>query len=379
MLPIQRKISNYNFSSRNGNSIKYIVLHYTGNKGDTAKNNVDYFYNGDRSSSAHYFVDDTSIWQSVEEYNSAWAIGGGTSYGATNRNSISIEMCCGSNGQVTAETENNALELTRHLMSKYNVPISNVIRHYDCNSIRKVCPNWSSNNWSRWNEFKNKLNGGTTNSSNTSSCVSLSEAKKYVGNRTTELQTKLKQVGYNLAVDGDFGQNTYNCLVDFQFRNGLKVDALAGDSTFDKLDEVIKSKEQPVQEKPKLSVIYQSHVQNVGWQKEVKNDEISGTIGEGKQLEAFIVRFSDDSLTDKIKIQAHVNNIGDDIEVKGAHVVGTVGMGRGIEAIKIDSPIPLDISVHVENIGWMPPVRENVWAGTTGKGLSIQAIKIRIR
>ena len=36
MLPIQRKISSYNYSTRNGNSVKYIVLHYTGNKGDTA-------------------------------------------------------------------------------------------------------------------------------------------------------------------------------------------------------------------------------------------------------------------------------------------------------------------------------------------------------
>ena len=53
MLSIERKISSYNYSSRNGNSIKYITLHYTGNKGDTAKNNVDYFYGGDRSASAH--------------------------------------------------------------------------------------------------------------------------------------------------------------------------------------------------------------------------------------------------------------------------------------------------------------------------------------
>ena len=77
MLSIERKISSYNYSSRNGNSIKYITLHYTGNKGDTAKNNVDYFYGGDRSASAHYFVDDNSIWQSVEDYNSAWAVGDG--------------------------------------------------------------------------------------------------------------------------------------------------------------------------------------------------------------------------------------------------------------------------------------------------------------
>ena len=49
MPTVVRMISKYNYSSRNGNSVKYIVLHYTANKGDTAKNNVDYFYGGDRS------------------------------------------------------------------------------------------------------------------------------------------------------------------------------------------------------------------------------------------------------------------------------------------------------------------------------------------
>lgn len=157
MLSIERKISSYNYSSRNGNSIKYITLHYTGNKGDTAKNNVDYFYGGDRSASAHYFVDDNSVWQSVEDYNSAWAVGDGKgAYGITNQNSISIEMCCNSIGVISEKTETNALELVKYLMSKYNISISNIVRHYDAS--RKICPNWSADNWSRWITFKNKLN-----------------------------------------------------------------------------------------------------------------------------------------------------------------------------------------------------------------------------
>lgn len=157
MLSIERKISSYNYSSRNGNSIKYITLHYTGNKGDTAKNNVDYFYGGDRSASAHYFVDDNSVWQSVEDYNSAWAVGDGKgAYGITNQNSISIEMCCNSSGVISEKTETNALELVKYLMSKYNISISNIVRHYDAS--RKICPNWSADNWSRWITFKNKLN-----------------------------------------------------------------------------------------------------------------------------------------------------------------------------------------------------------------------------
>ena len=157
MLPIQRKISNYNYSSRNSNSIKYIVLHYTGNKGDTALDNVTYFSNGDRNASAHYFVDDNSIWQSVEESNSAWAVGDGKgAYGITNQNSISIEMCCNTSGVISETTENNALELVKYLQNKYNIANNNVVRHYDAS--RKKCPkSFMKNNWCKWYEFKRTL------------------------------------------------------------------------------------------------------------------------------------------------------------------------------------------------------------------------------
>ena len=43
MLTIQKMISDYNFSSRQGSDIEYLIFHYTGNKGDTALNNVKYF------------------------------------------------------------------------------------------------------------------------------------------------------------------------------------------------------------------------------------------------------------------------------------------------------------------------------------------------
>ena len=238
MLTIQKKISTYNNSGRNGNSILYIVVHYTGNRGDTAKNNVDFFYNGDRGASAHYFVDNNSIWQSVEDYRAAWAVGDGSGmYGITNSNSISVEMCCQLNGEVSESTEKNTVDLVKHLMKVYNVPIENVVRHYDAS--RKVCPNWSANNWQRWFNFKNRI------MSNTTVCATVESAKAFVGKRCRELQEKLNKVGYNCGVvDGIFGVNTYNALIKFQSENGLTVDALAGDATFAKLDEII-SKNKP--------------------------------------------------------------------------------------------------------------------------------------
>ena len=270
-IAIQRKISSFNYSSRNGHSVKYIVLHYTGNKGDSAKNNVDYFYGGNRGASAHYFVDDNSIWQSVEECNSAWSVGDGKGvYGITNRNSISIEMCCNSIGVITEKTENNALELVKYLMTKYNISISNIVRHYDAS--RKICPNWSANNWARWINFKSKINGnvsinksinqpnkpliddwvkrlqiacnaqgfsnqiidGIAGPNTLNGCPTL--RKGATGNITKILQEKLVSLGYNTnGVDGIFGSGTENAIRLYQKSNGLIVDGIVGKNTWRKI------------------------------------------------------------------------------------------------------------------------------------------------
>ena len=85
-------------------AIKYIGLHYTGNDGDSADANANYFKKNIVKASAHYFVDDTSVVQSVPDDYVAWSVGGkkyancaktggGTFYGkCTNTNSISVEL-----------------------------------------------------------------------------------------------------------------------------------------------------------------------------------------------------------------------------------------------------------------------------------------------
>ena len=71
------------------------------------------------------------------------------------------------------------------------------------------------------------------------------KAKEYVGSRCRELQTKLIALGYNCGgygADSQFGQGTYNSLIQFQKDNGLDPDGLAGVKTFAKLDELIAKK-----------------------------------------------------------------------------------------------------------------------------------------
>ena len=166
MLPIQRKISAYNHYK--GNDIKYIVIHYVGATG-TAKNNVDYFYGGDRQASAHYFVDDDSITMSVPDNYVAYAVGGakwndcsktggGKMYGKiTNTNSLSIEMCDTKKDgkiQATDKTIANTVDLVVAKLIKYNLKPSAVYRHFDVNG--KHCPAYMMDSKS-WNAFLNKV------------------------------------------------------------------------------------------------------------------------------------------------------------------------------------------------------------------------------
>lgn len=157
-MKINKKLIKFNTSSRKGMRIKYIVIHDTGNKskGADAEAHYKYFNGGNRNASAHYFVDETQVLQLVEDDTSAWAVGDGKNkYGVTNANSLSIEICVNSDGNYGVAVQ-KTIELTKHLMNKHNIPIENVIRHYDAS--RKNCPaSMAKDNWKAWGEFKEAL------------------------------------------------------------------------------------------------------------------------------------------------------------------------------------------------------------------------------
>lgn len=170
MKKIFKQCNSSNYKKGRTSDIKYIVIHYTANNGDTAKNNVDYYASTKVGASAHYFVDEyDAVYQSVPDADTAWAVGGTSSYKhpyCRNANSISIEMCSrnrnGSGRSSTddgwyfkEETIKNAVELTKELMAKYNITVENVIRHYDV--WGKICPAPFVNNSDAWVDFKKRL------------------------------------------------------------------------------------------------------------------------------------------------------------------------------------------------------------------------------
>ena len=196
MLPITRMISKYNHYETN--VVKYIIIHYTGNNTDSAKNNAIYFNGGNRNASAHYFVDDVSIYQVVEDNKGAWHIGNSKT-APNNQNSLGVEMCC-KNGVVTEKTEENTLQLVKYLMKKYNVPIANVRTHAEVTNYGKTCPNWSANSWQRWKNFKSKLvSPSTTTSVKVGDKVKVKSTATTYANSTKNIPQWVKNGTYTVS------------------------------------------------------------------------------------------------------------------------------------------------------------------------------------
>ena len=265
MVPLKQQIAakgNYG-TKRSLANIKYLVIHGTGNDGDSDESNGKYFKNNIVKASAQLFVDDDSITQSVPDDYSAYAVGGkkwnnagGRLYGTVNNsNSISIELCdTVRDGKVypTQKTINNAIELTKHLMRKYNIPAHRVIRHYDVNG--KPCPSyWINDNlWEQ--EFHSKIGGFIAPSGQdknpyteptkqiTSKAIAQSKGIanfESQGEGVKWLQWELSQVSpayknfldLHGGIDGKCGKNTTDLLVLFQQSYGLVPDGVCGSKT----------------------------------------------------------------------------------------------------------------------------------------------------
>ena len=135
----------------------------------------------------------------------------------------------------------------------------------------------------------------------------------------------------------------------------------------------------------KLGVMYNTHIQNIGWETNLskKDGDTSGTTGRGLRLEGIHIKlYGTESSNLKVKYQVHVQNIGWQNWNENGAMAGTTGRSLRLEAIKIRLESSDDYSiqyrVHVQNIGWQDWKTDGDIAGTTGKGLRLEAIEIKI-
>lgn len=154
-----------NYRAGRTQPVRYIVMHYTANNGDTAKNNCDYYHRvGGLQASAHYFCDEHGAMQSVREGDTAWHCGAeaGRRYWhpeCRNANSIGIEMCSRKRADgsyyILPETVANAAALAREIMQRYGIDTDHVLRHYDVTGKR--CPMPWVDDPAQWTAFKDTL------------------------------------------------------------------------------------------------------------------------------------------------------------------------------------------------------------------------------
>lgn len=133
-----------------------------------------------------------------------------------------------------------------------------------------------------------------------------------------------------------------------------------------------------------VSIVYYSHVQNIGWEQEYskKDGQLSGTEGKSLRLEAMKINLKNAPSGLKIKYQAHVQNIGWQGWKENGQTSGTEGKNLRLEAIKINlegtKKYKIQYRVHIQNIGWQEWKEDGQVAGTEGKSLRIEAIQIKI-
>lgn len=141
-------------------------------------------------------------------------------------------------------------------------------------------------------------------------------------------------------------------------------------------------------------IVYSAHVQNIGWQKEVKNGSAAGTSGRSLRVEAVKIRLTGELANYfDVRYRVHVQNIGDLGWTKaGGSEAGTTGASLRVESIDIElvkkgapsadstpSAVPqasMGYRVHIQNIGDQGGRSWGAVAGTTGRSLRLENIRI---
>lgn len=170
------KVSKEYVSNNNtyeSNHPQYIVIHNTDNfaAGADASAHARAQYNGNLSTSVHYYTDDKgTVYQAAPHGRGCWHVGvnyGGRMFGTVNnKNSIGVEMCVQA-GYDYNKAFANTVEFVRQLMAETGVPAGRVVQHYDV--CAKNCPSQIRAK-GMWEEFKRQIgNGGSGQTEDVSS------------------------------------------------------------------------------------------------------------------------------------------------------------------------------------------------------------------
>ncbi len=130
-------------------------------------------------------------------------------------------------------------------------------------------------------------------------------------------------------------------------------------------------------------VVYQTHVQNVGWQDYSVDGSDAGTDHQSLRLEGVKMYLNNPKYDGDIEYRTHIENIGWENEWKKNNAMsGTSGRSLRLEAMQVrltgEMAKHYDVyyRVHAQNIGWMNWAKNGEQAGTAGYAYRLEAMQV---
>ncbi len=127
----------------------------------------------------------------------------------------------------------------------------------------------------------------------------------------------------------------------------------------------------------------QAHSTNVGWQDPVGEKETAGT-ERGFAIEAFLLSMADTGHSGGLEYRSHISDIGWEVWKGDSEISGTIGETRQVQAIQMH--LVGDIANYYDiiyrtygfEIGWMNWAFNGITSGSEGLNIPIQAIQVRL-
>ena len=221
------------------NSHKYLAIHYLGV--DNADN--PYLYGGGYGGHFYVPIDGRKAYQAALVTDKIWHVAANSRNGyryihpeARNGSTVGIEIGTFRDAQgrwmFTEEAQETAAQLAAAVLTVYDIPLTNLLRHGDVTT--KTCPaplmppfEGKGSNWT-WKKFKERV-------AEYMDCeVSDVLQKGCQGKEVRQLQEELMALGYSCGsagADGSFGDGTFSAVVAFQRACGLVQDGIVGAET----------------------------------------------------------------------------------------------------------------------------------------------------
>lgn len=148
-------------------------------------------------------------------------------------------------------------------------------------------------------------------------------------------------------------------------------------TTFNRQGSAYKSKD-------KTSVVYNSHVQKLGWLGASQDGTTNGTQGRSLRMEALTISLNHDKYAGNISYSTHIQKLGWVNPVNNGAVSGTTGEAKRLEGLRIN--LEGEISeyydiyyrVYVQTYGWLGWAKNGMSAGTEGLGKRLESVEIKL-